>query len=47
VITSIKNDLISPETYITHRVNFDEVKRDFKSWLDPEIGVIKAMVSME
>jgi len=47
VITSIKNRLIKPETYITHRVNFDEVKRDFKSWLDPKTGVIKAMVAME
>jgi 2-desacetyl-2-hydroxyethyl bacteriochlorophyllide A dehydrogenase len=47
VITCIKSGLINPETYITHRVNFDEVKRDFKSWLDPATGAIKAMVTMD
>ncbi|HEY5326401.1 MAG TPA: hypothetical protein VIJ27_05330 [Mucilaginibacter sp.] len=34
-------------TYITHRVTFDEVKRNFESWIKPETGVIKAMVSMD
>jgi 2-desacetyl-2-hydroxyethyl bacteriochlorophyllide A dehydrogenase len=47
VIACIKNGLIDPKTYITHLVNFDEVKRDFESWLKPETGVIKAMVEME
>ncbi len=46
VIACMKNGLVDPKTYITHRVNFDEVKRDFESWLKPETGVIKAMVSM-
>jgi 2-desacetyl-2-hydroxyethyl bacteriochlorophyllide A dehydrogenase len=47
VISYMKNGLINPKTYITHRVNFDEVKRDFASWLDPATGVIKAMVSVD
>lgn len=47
VISSLKNGLIDPVTYITHRVSFGEVKDRFKSWLDPANGVIKAMVEME
>ena len=47
VMASMKNGLIDPKTYITHRVYFDEVKSNFESWLDPETGVIKAMVSLD
>jgi len=47
VIACMKSGLIDPKTYITHRVNFDEVNRDFESWLKPETGVIKAMVSVD
>ncbi|MEO6849352.1 MAG: zinc-binding dehydrogenase, partial [Mucilaginibacter sp.] len=46
VISALKNGLIDPLTYITHRVNFDQVKDKFSSWLKPETGVIKAMVSV-
>ncbi len=46
VMNSMKNQLIDPATYITHRVQFDEVKAQFSSWLDPANGVIKAMVEM-
>jgi 2-desacetyl-2-hydroxyethyl bacteriochlorophyllide A dehydrogenase len=46
VITSMKNGLIDPTNYITHRVNFDEVKTEFASWLDAKNGVIKAMINM-
>ncbi|MDB5087019.1 MAG: alcohol dehydrogenase [Mucilaginibacter sp.] len=47
VIACLKKGLIDPKTYITHRVGFGDVKRDFESWLKPETGVIKAMVSMD
>jgi 2-desacetyl-2-hydroxyethyl bacteriochlorophyllide A dehydrogenase len=47
VIACMKSGLIDPQTYITHRVSFDKVKRDFESWLKPETGVIKAMVSIQ
>jgi 2-desacetyl-2-hydroxyethyl bacteriochlorophyllide A dehydrogenase len=47
VIDSMKKGLIDPLTYITHRVGFDEVKDSFESWLKPETGVIKAMVSID
>ena len=45
VIKNLKNGHINPQLYITHRVGFDEVKNNFDSWLKPETGVIKAMVS--
>ncbi|MCF0060348.1 zinc-binding alcohol dehydrogenase family protein [Dyadobacter chenwenxiniae] len=46
VIGSMKNGLIDPTTYITHRVTFGQVKDEFEGWLDPANGVIKAMVSV-
>ena len=46
VINCVKKGLINPTNYITHRVNFEEIKDNFKSWLNPENGVIKAMISM-
>lgn len=47
VIQSMKNGLVNPQTYITHRVSFDDVKTEFSNWLDPKNGVIKAMVSID
>lgn len=47
VISSMKKGLVNPQNYITHTVNFDEVKNNFESWLDPKTGVIKAMVIMD
>ncbi|MGB3007769.1 MAG: zinc-binding dehydrogenase, partial [Chitinophagaceae bacterium] len=47
VIDSMKTGKVNPATYITHRVAFDGVKDNFKSWLDPENGVIKAMIEMK
>lgn len=46
VIESMKNGKVNPSTYITHRVQFHEVKDNFASWLDPNNGVIKAMVNL-
>ncbi len=46
VISSMKNGLVNPATYITHRVQFDQVKDEFSGWLNPENGVIKAIVEM-
>jgi len=47
VLNCMKNKLLDPATYITHRVLFDEVKDNFESWLDPQTGVIKAMVTLD
>ncbi|MCW3094271.1 MAG: Alcohol dehydrogenase GroES domain protein [Ferruginibacter sp.] len=46
-IESMKKGLVNPTTYITHTVLFDQVKDEFASWLNPETGVIKAMVEMD
>ncbi len=47
VIAAIKNGSVDPTTYITHRVQFDQVKANFESWLNPANGVIKAVVELE
>jgi len=47
VIAAMKNKVVNPENYITHRAMFDEVKDDFSQWLNPANHVIKAMVTME
>ncbi|UOG77072.1 zinc-binding alcohol dehydrogenase family protein [Hymenobacter tibetensis] len=47
VVTSMKAGLVQPTTYITHRVPFAQVQAEFASWLDPQTGVIKAMVELE
>jgi 2-desacetyl-2-hydroxyethyl bacteriochlorophyllide A dehydrogenase len=46
VINCLKKKKIDPTKYITHRVKFDEVKHEFENWLNPESGVIKAMIEM-
>ncbi|HVU93975.1 MAG TPA: zinc-binding alcohol dehydrogenase family protein [Puia sp.] len=46
VIAFMKQGLIDPTTYITHRIPFDQLKDGFKSLLDPANGVIKAMVEL-
>jgi len=46
VISCMKQKLVDPKTYITHKVQFDEVKDEFASWLNPANGVIKAMVEL-
>ncbi len=47
VIYAMQKELINSKTYITHRVGFDDVKDEFSSWLNPENGVIKAMLSLD
>ncbi|MEJ7780800.1 MAG: hypothetical protein WKF68_14550 [Daejeonella sp.] len=47
VIQSIKNQLVKPETYITHRADFNNVKERFGGWIDPKNSVIKAIVEFE
>lgn len=46
VMDSMKKGLVKPTTYITHRLKFDEVKGIFETLLDPENGVIKAVVEI-
>lgn len=46
VISALKSKEVKPSTYITHRAAFDEVSTEFAHWLNPEIGVIKAMIEL-
>ncbi len=46
VLDAMASGQLSVEKYITHKVKFDQVKDDFQSWLDPETGVIKALVEV-
>jgi 2-desacetyl-2-hydroxyethyl bacteriochlorophyllide A dehydrogenase len=46
VMLSMKAGYLDPTTYITHRVNFENVKSEFANWLSPESGVIKAIVEL-
>lgn len=46
VLDAMASGQFSVDKYITHRVRFDQVKNDFQSWLNPETGVIKALVEM-
>lgn len=47
VIDAMTKGLVKPTTYITHRVDFEQVKDNFESWLNPANGVIKAMVNFD
>jgi 2-desacetyl-2-hydroxyethyl bacteriochlorophyllide A dehydrogenase len=44
VMDCIKNGLVQPANYITHKVAFDEVATQFESLLDPNSKVVKAVV---
>ncbi len=46
VIACIKNGVVNPQSFITHRAAFEEVKNQFADWLNPANGVIKVMVSV-
>ena len=46
VVASMKKGLVKPTTYITHRVQFEEVSEQFAHWLNPANGVIKAMIEL-
>jgi len=46
VMQCLKDGLIKPSTYITHRTMFDKIKQEFAGWLNPANGVIKAMVEV-
>ena len=47
IIDLIESGRIDTGPWITHRTRFDDMIAEFPTWLKPESGVIKAMVSME
>jgi 2-desacetyl-2-hydroxyethyl bacteriochlorophyllide A dehydrogenase len=46
VISSMKKGLVKARSYITHTVSFDKMIDEFKVWIKPDSGVIKAMVKL-
>lgn len=44
VVSCIKNGLVNSGHYITHKIEFGQVKDQFEQVLDPENGVIKAVI---
>ena len=44
VMESIKNGLVQPTNFITHKVAFSEVATQFETWLSPNSKVVKAIV---
>jgi len=47
IIRLIEDGKINTQPWITHHAAFDEMIQAFPNWLNPESGVIKAMVAME
>ncbi len=45
VIASLQNGSVDLDAWVTHKVPPEGLVRDFASWLKPETGVIKAMLS--
>lgn len=46
VTWAIKKKLVDPQIYITHRLDFNNVKQEFENLLLPESKVIKAMIHL-
>jgi alcohol dehydrogenase len=47
IIELIEDDKINTRPWITHRAAFGEMIEEFPRWLEPESGVIKAIVEVE
>ena len=43
---ALKSGQVSPTTYITHRVAFNDVSENFERWLNSASGVIKAIIEV-
>ena len=46
VLAAIRNGAVDPKGLITHRVGLDEAGERFPDWLNPDSGVVKAMVHL-
>lgn len=47
IISLIEEGRIDTRPWITHRAGFDEMIGEFANWLNPETGVIKAVVELQ
>ncbi|MGV8878624.1 MAG: zinc-binding alcohol dehydrogenase family protein [Sphingobacteriaceae bacterium] len=46
VIASMKSGEVNPATYINRRISFDQLAAEFATCLDPDNGLIKAMIEI-
>ena len=46
IIGLMESGRIDTIPWITHRAGFDDVMEIFPSWLEPETGVVKAMLEL-
>lgn len=46
IIEKIEQGVIDTSKWITHRSNFEDLIENFQQWLDPQSGVIKAVVKV-
>jgi alcohol dehydrogenase len=46
IIRHIEEGRIDTSPWITHRASFDRMIEDFPVWMNPQSGVIKAVVSL-
>jgi threonine dehydrogenase-like Zn-dependent dehydrogenase len=46
VIRSLEDGKVNASSLITHRATFDQTISQFASWLQPDAGVIKALVAI-
>jgi 2-desacetyl-2-hydroxyethyl bacteriochlorophyllide A dehydrogenase len=46
VIRSLEDGRATVDPFLTHRTSFDRVIQEFETWLEPDTGVIKAMVDV-
>ncbi len=46
VISLLESGVVNIDSWITHRISFDEVTDEFASWLDPRSKFIKAVINI-
>ena len=47
VLQTIEQKRVKPDSWITHRVSFDNLVSEFPGWLDLQSGIIKAILQAE
>ena len=46
VVQMLETGKVNPELWVTHRANAQKLVTDFASWLDPDNGVVKALLEL-
>jgi threonine dehydrogenase-like Zn-dependent dehydrogenase len=46
IISMVERGEIDTKPWITHRARFDQTVEEFPKWLEPDSGVLKAMIEL-